>query len=306
VADCRQRGITEADILGDLINDKSIIYTIAQDAFKDFIQRNDDFHFRIISGNHDMSSTGETQKSAITVFDSYDNVDCIPYAPMELGNITYVPYCGNFLDTLKDIEPNDILISHLGLNEAMLQSGLSRVDKITLRDLSSKFKLAILGHYHKPQHLETPNLQAYYAGNIIHKDWNDKNEKKSYLIYDTETLEVEVIPITGFREFREYIIESPDQKDDILQQVEIARNQGHKVRIKNTTNEDISQRVDEEVLVVESREIDITNRGIEITQTREEQIKKYMEIKEIPEEHRQEFLDVMSKYNLLDIQGEKE
>ncbi len=300
----RERGIFKVDFLGDLINDKSIIYTVAQEVFKEFISKNDDFSFRIISGNHDMSSTGELQKSAISVFDSYDNVDCIPYEPMVLDGITYVPYTSDFLATLKEIEPGNILISHLGLNEAMLQSGLSRIDKITLSDLASKFKLAILGHYHKPQHIHNANIEVYYAGNVIHKDWNDKNEQKQFLIYNTETLEVEVVPITGFREFKEFIIETPEQKESILQQVEIAENNGHKVRVKNISGERITEVVSENVLVIDVKEVDITNRGIEITQTREEQLKKYLEIKEIPEEEHQEYLDVISKHSLLANLGE--
>jgi len=302
----RKRNIFKADILGDLINDKSIIYTVAQDAFKEFLNRNSDFYFRIISGNHDMSSTGKLQKSAITVFNSYENVECIPYAPVVLDDITYVPYTSEFLEVLKNIEPGNILISHLGLNEAMLQSGLSKVGRIKMKDLSSKFKLAILGHYHKPQFLHNDNIKVYYAGNLIHKDWNDKNEQKTFLIYDTETLEVEQVPIVGFREFKEFVINTPDQKDQVLQQAEIAKNNGHVVRIKNKSGEKIRDEVSNDVLLIETDEVDITNRGIEITQTREEQLKKYLEIKGILEDERQEYLDVLLKYNILtkNVSGE--
>ena len=299
----RGMGIFEVDILGDLINDKSIIYTIAQDAFKDFLIKNSDFSFRIISGNHDMSSTGELQKSAINVFDMYNNVECIPYNPITIDDVTYVPFNSDFMTTLQDIEPGKILVSHLGLNEAMLQSGLSRIDKISMRDLASKFQLAILGHYHKPQHFNNDDIDIWYAGNVIHKDWNDKNEQKRFLVYDTETMEVESHDITGFREFREYIIENPEEKDAILQQVEIAQNDGHKVRLKNKSGVSLKETINENVMVIEIKEVDITNRGIEITQTREEQIKKYMEIKEIPEEDQQEYLDIVSKYNLLTVKG---
>jgi hypothetical protein len=66
-----------------------------------------------------------------------------------------------------------------------------------------------------------------------------------------------------------------------------------------------SDSVSQNVLVIESREVDITNRGIEITQTREEQIRKYLEIKEIGEEDQSQYMDVISKYNLLEVIGEK-
>lgn len=295
----RKMGIREADILGDLINDKSIIYTVAQDAFNEFLKKNNDFFFRIISGNHDMSSTGQLQKSAITVFGSHNNVECIPYDPKVIGGITYVPYTSDFLEVLKGIEPNNVLVSHLGLSEAMLQSGLSRVDKITMGDLSSKFKLAILGHYHKPQFITNQKINVYYAGNIIHRDWNDKNEQKRFLIYDDETLEVESIPITGFREYKEFVIEKQEHVSDILKIAEEEKNNGHVVRIKNVSGEKVDEDISNEILLIEKKEIDVTNRGIEITQTREEQLKKYLEIKDIPEDERPEYLEILSKYEIL-------
>jgi len=299
ISDGRKREIKDYDILGDLINDKSIIYNIAQDAFKEFLVRNKDLNFVIISGNHDMSSTGEIQKSAISVFAEYPNVKCIMYEPEVIGNITYVPYSDNFMDTIQKLKKNTILISHLGLNEAMLQSGLSRVDKVSIKDLS-KFKRVILGHYHKPQSLSNSTTLVDYAGSIFHKDWNDKNEQKRFLIYDDcEPFNMEYVPITGFPEYKEYTITTIDQKDEILKQAEIDKNKGNRVRIRNKTSEKIKEDVSGGVLVIESQEIDITNRGIQVTQTREEQLKKYLQIKQIPENEHQEYLNILTKFDLL-------
>jgi DNA repair exonuclease SbcCD nuclease subunit len=291
---CRERKIVNVDILGDIINDKSIIYSIAQDAFKDFLVRNKDINFILISGNHDLSSTGDLQKSAISVFSEYSNVHCIEYEPEVIKNITYIPFSDNFLELIKTIQKNDILISHLGLNEAHLQSGLSKIDKISIKDLRN-FKLVLLGHYHAPQSIEN----IYYAGSIFAKDWNDKNENKRILVYNTDTLEVESIPITGFPEYKEYTITTIDQKDEILKNAEIDKNKGHRVRIRNKTSEKIKEDVSGGVLVIESQEIDITNRGIQVTQTREEQLKKYLQIKQIPENEHKEYLNILTKFDLL-------
>lgn len=293
ITKCRERGIKQIDFLGDLVNDKSIIFSIAQDLFKEFLTRNKDINFTIISGNHDLSSTGELQKSAISVFSEYSNVHCICHEPEVIGNITYVPYSDKFLELISTIQANDILISHLGLNEAMLQSGLSKVDKISIKDLK-KFKLVLLGHYHKPQQVG----HAYYCGSVFAKDWNDKNETKRFLIYNTETLEVESIPIEGFIGFKEFIIDDTSNKNEILKQAEIAQNQGHRVRIRNHSKEKIKDETSG-VLVIEQQEIDITNRGITITQTKDEQLRKYLDIKEIPETERQEYLNLVSKYDLM-------
>ena len=99
------------------------------------------------------------------------------------------------------------------------------------------------------------------------------------MIYDDETLEVESIPITGFREYKEFVIEKQEHVSDILKIAEEEKNNGHVVRIKNVSGEKVDEDISNEILLIEKKEIDVTNRGIEITQTREEQLKKYLEIK---------------------------
>jgi len=291
--------IFDFDILGDVINDKSIIYTIAQDAFKDFLVRRKNCQFRIVNGNHDLSSTGDLQKSAISVFSEYPNVKCFTCGPEIIDNITYIPFTEKFLDTIKSVSGSNILISHLGLNEAHLQSGLSKVDKISIKDLS-KFKLVLLGHYHKPQHLSNGITNVFYPGSLIPKDWNDKGEVKQYIIFDDETLEVAEYPINaGIPQFIELTINEDSNKAEILKQAEIAKNNGHNVRIRNKTSEVIKEEVSGGVLVLEQHDRDITDRGITISMTKEEQLKKYLLIKEIPESERSEYLSLVSKYDLL-------
>ena len=295
----KKKNIYNYDIVGDLVNDKSIIYSVAQDAFKEFLIRNKDCNFVLISGNHDLSATGITQKSAISVFCEYDNVHIIPYEPEVIGNITYIPYTHDFINTIKLMKPNTILISHLGLNEAMLQSGLSKVDKVTLKDIRG-FKLAILGHYHKPQNFGNESVMVWYPGSLVPVNWNDKNEIKRFLIYDTETLKVESVSINcGIPGFREYVIETEDQKNEILKLAEISQNFGDTVRIRNKTKEKLDLGIDSATLVLEQQEVDITQRGINLAQTKDEQFKRYMEIKEVKEIDRPEYLNIIAKYDLL-------
>ena len=73
----KEHKIFQYVLLGDLIHDKTIIYNIAQSMLYEFFKSNYGNQFIIISGNHDLSSTGVNQKSAIEVFDSLPNVECI-------------------------------------------------------------------------------------------------------------------------------------------------------------------------------------------------------------------------------------
>ena len=300
--ECRKRSICFIDFLGDIINDKSIIYTVAYDALKSFFDRNKDLTFTMISGNHDLSSTGELQKSALVAFSDVPNVKTYIYKPEIIGNISYIPWTKDFIDQIKKLPATDILIAHLGLNEAALQSGLSKVDKVKLSDIS-KYRLCLLGHYHRPQILQNGNTTVVYPGSLSHRDWNDKNEKKRFVIYDTETLEVEQVFIIGLFEFKEYIVDNAADISNVIQLIKQDMTDGHRVRLKNKSGEKIEENL-EGVLVLENKDIDVTNRGINVTQSKDEQAKKFLEIKGIPENERDEYFSILTKYDIFHTVGE--
>lgn len=294
--------INHIDIAGDTIHDKAIIYTTAQDVFKDFLTRHKDINFTIINGNHDISSVGKEKKSAISVFDEYSNVTTVVNKPLIDGNITFIPWYDNFKESTQDVAENDIMIGHVGINEATVSSGLSKVDPTRLSDLK-KWKLVILGHYHKPQHLHNDYTNLYYTGSLINKDWNDKNQQKRFLVYDTETLEVESINLSNQREFKEYVIKTVEESDEILAKAQKDKEAGHEVRIKNLCQEKIFEKVEEtnDILIIKEEELDPTNRGIDFSQSKEEKLKKYLEIKEISEEDREKYLNLLTDKNILEI-----
>lgn len=308
----RSIGIYHYILDGDIYNDKTIIYNTAQDMLANFFITNSDCHFYLISGNHDFSSTGELQKSAISVFQKYPNVTCYldePFANTELG-VLFVPYSGNFIELYKKYKPCSdfikIIVAHLGLNEGVLQSGLSKVDKVRMSDIAD-FPLALLGHYHKPQMIQGTKSVVYYAGSLIPKDWNDKNENKRFLVVDNETLEVQSIDITGVPGFHELIIQenaTEEEKLQILNQAAQLKSMGNQVRVRNKSKTNMLKSSTREsawndVLVLEQQDLDITNRGITVTQTKMEQVQKYLEIKGITGADAQRHLDVLQKYHIL-------
>lgn len=297
ISECKKRNVLSFDIAGDLFDSKNIMYTVSVDEFSNFLIRHKDCHFTIISGNHDLSSVGDNQKSAIEVFAPYKNVTCIPYELLQIENILYVPFSNNFLDIIKESNECDILISHIGINEGVLQSGLSRIDKVTMRDLS-KFKLVLLGHYHLFQQIKNERTTLYYAGSISHRDWNDKNQQKNFLIYDTQSLEVEVIPITGFPEYKEFIINSKEEAKDILVEAEKAKNFGHNVRVRKMFDGEMEAPSDL-IILEKTKDVDVTNRGIDLTQTDDVKLRNYLRIKGIPEDQHDEYIKVLHDNNIV-------
>ena len=293
---CRENSILHFEIWGDLINDKDLIYTVAQTVFKDFLVEYSDIEFLIISGNHDLSSTGEMQVSAISVFDGYPNVTIVNSVLRE-NNRLYLAYSHNLFDILKESEPADILISHFGINEAMLQSGLSIATNVKLTDLK-KFKLVLLGHYHKPQDLNNENTRLYYSGNITHLNWNDKNEQKRFIVYDDETLDVQSIPLIGLPEYREFVIKDKETAIPILEEAEKAKNEGNYVRVKKMFDEEID--VPSDLIILENqKEVDVTNRGVDLSQTTDVKLRNFMKIKEIPDDEHDEFIAVLQEHDIV-------
>ncbi len=308
-----EHNISNYVVLGDVYHDKTIIYNDSQAMLLDFFNRNKNSSFTIISGNHDLSSTGENQNSAIMAFEGLENVMCVYGEPyyQEATCALYVPFTNNFVEVLTNAKTKyanvrtKILFAHLGLNEAVLQSGLSRVDKVKISDLCS-FRLAILGHYHKPQDLGNNITKVWYAGSLIPRDWNDKNESKRFLVLDTDTLEVESVPLdpVGIPRYIEYVIPPGTGEAEIrrvLQEASEMRSRGNKVRVINKNNIKIKNDVATDVVVVEQQTVDVTNRGITVDQTKLQQCEKYLDIKQIPEEEREDYLKVLKDNRLLDI-----
>lgn len=308
----RKNNIKDFIIVGDIYNDKTIIYNNSQDMLVNFFIQNNDLNFVLISGNHDLSATGENQKSAISVFQKYSNVHCVLKEPevIDKYNGVFIPYAHDFLSQYRkvDIGNNQILFAHVGLNEGVLQSGLSRVDKLRISDIN-KFKLLILGHYHKPQKIETKETIGYYVGSLIPKDWNDKNEQKRFLVVDTETLEVESVDINcNIPQFKEYVITNDtteEERNNILQTAKEEKKLGNKVRVVNKSKIKMTKKEKENIsdmILLETVDVDITNRGITVTQSKLDQCKKYTEIKEI--ENKDKYIDRLNEWKLLEIEEE--
>ena len=185
-------------------------------------------------------------------------------------------------------QPNDILLSHFGLSEAQLQSGISITTKLKMQHMM-KYKLIILGHYHKPQKISMGETCLFYVGSPVHTSWNDKNEKKRFLVYNTETLEVKTFEMPDFTLYKEYSIDNLSDAKEVLEQANKDRDAGHKVRIKKMIKDEIDN--DSNLVILEENYVDITQRGINVSMNLTDKLEKYVEIMEIPDDQRSEYVD---------------
>jgi len=285
---CVKNNIRVMILGGDILHGKSIIYAIAQDIMLDFFNHwSDLIRFYVIDGNHDLSGKGHQVVSALKPLRNVPSLTWVPFnETLRIGNMLMVPYGPDMVDTIKN-NSADVLVSHFGLNEGVLNSGISIVADISLRDLTGKYKLVLLGHYHKPQEIIREDISLYYVGSPIQLDWGEKNDDKRFLVVDTDTMEVESIPTTGYKKHIELDI-SDSNKQETLEAAKEAQEQGHYVKIVKRENVDLG---DTDFMVVDKTEKDITNRGITSSMSQSDKFRRFLEIKEIPEDDQERYLN---------------
>jgi len=284
---CKENGIFNLFIGGDTIHGKSIIYAIAQNLIIDFFADFPQITFWVIDGNHDITSKSSSAISALKFLSTIPNVKWIPFNTIhQEENILFVPYSHNLVDIIKE-NSCDILISHFGLTEGQLNSGLSIISDIGLRDLAN-YKLVILGHYHKPQEIIRDKFHLLYTGSPIQLDWGEKGEEKRFLVVDNETLKVDSIPLTRYRKHIEIEVTTANATEALKEAVK-AKAAGHHVKLLKNDNVDLHS-IENEFHIIDKTEVDITNRGITSNMTQKERFLKYLEIKEIPEEQQDFYL----------------
>lgn len=277
---CIQKEIDTIVIGGDSLHGKSIIYAIAQDVLVNFFTEFKTIKFIVIDGNHDLSGKGVDAVSALSSLKHIPNVTLVSKIPQSFGDIVCIPYCINILEQVKD-HRGKILVSHFGLNEGILNSGISVVADIKLKDLIGRYKLVLLGHYHKNQQIVQNNIALYYVGSPIQLDWGEKNEEKRFLVVDSDTLYVESIPTIGYKKYVEFTL-TRENKQEIISKAKQLQDDGNYVKIIRNLDMDVEE-LKNEFRVIDKVEKDITNRGITSSMSKEQKIERYLDIKEISE-----------------------
>lgn len=299
---CVENDIDQIVIGGDILHGKSVIYAIAQKVMLEFFRKYaDTIHFTVIDGNHDVSGKGTDAVSALEPLASEPNVLWISMKDkyFQNENILFIPHSPDMVKIIKSSSA-DILVSHFGLNEGKLNSGISIVSDIGMKDLRENYKLVLLGHYHKPQEIIEDNISLYYVGSPIQLDWGEKNDEKRFLIVDTHTLTVESIPTSGYAKHIELKIDN-ENKHEILEEAKRLKEQGHLVNVIAETKVDLSG-LNTDIKIIDKTDKDVTNRGISINMSERERLIRYMEIQGIPEEKREIYL----QYAIKLIGGENE
>ena len=287
---CIENGIKTVILGGDLLHGKSIIYAVAQEIMIEYFKKyGRDLIFYVLDGNHDLSGKGEDVVSALSSIQYIPGVNWIPFNSMhriEDGDVLLVPYSYNVPNIVKENKAR-ILVSHFGLTEGILNSGMSIISDVKVADLTGNYNLVLLGHYHKPQEITRDNFSLYYVGSPIQLDWGEKGEEKRFLVVDTDDLSVESVPIKSYKQHVEIFI-TEENKEEAIQQAKDAKEAGHHINIIKKEKVDLDE-IAQDFHIVDKTEVDITDRGITSSMSNEDKLRRYLEIQDIDKEDLKEY-----------------
>lgn len=287
-----ERGIENLVILGDVFHGKHLLHSAAVNYFREVIEKFREINITVIDGNHDISIIDGNLYSPNRLFSREKNFRYIDKPTLDDGGILYVPFQKE-LD-LKKLPVADIFMGHFGINEAVLNNGISIISNIKLSDLRN-YPIIFLGHYHKPQEIDNGISKCIYVGSPVQLDWGEVNENKRFIIFDRETKEIEFIPINipglGFYKF---FIEKPEDVEEVIEKIKMVNeNGGGKIKVFSKIKTDDLKCIEDDVVIIDqSALINQARERIGLDVPMREQLRRYLEVKNIPEENTREYLEI--------------
>ncbi len=291
VAEYAKENSMEVIIGGDIAHHKDKLETIPFVRFKKVLDEYPMVTFVIFEGNHGRSSAGN-EDIGIELLNS-PNVKILKDPCVE-GNITFIPDSNVLYENIKNADPNKILCSHFPVTGAKNDMGFELETKFKMDDLA-KWDLILLGDIHNHQmHQLTSGGKLYYSGSLVPTD-RSETEQKGFIVFDDETLEVEFIPVTGYRQYHNIVITEKTNLKEVCSKIEELKQEGHTVIVKKEIAELPKKLRDitEDVQVVDLFRPDYNFRGITSGMNIDEQFTKYMDIMNISEEDKPKYLTII-------------
>lgn len=275
---------------GDIAHKKSSLDTIPFVKFKKILDEYNDVQFIIFEGNHGRSSSTNND-IGIELLHS-NNVKVIKDVLVD-GNITYIPDSNNLYDNIKSSKKNKILCSHFPVTGAKNDGGFELDTQFKMEDLK-KFKLVLVGDIHNFQEHKTPGGKLYYPGSLIPTN-RSEIEQKGFIVFDDESLDVEFIPVTGYRQYHLITINETTDINSIESKIKELKDQGHNIVLKKEVA-NIPKNLDkfiDDIQIMDAYKPEYNIRGITASMNLDDQFKKYMEIMNIDKSEMNDYLNVI-------------
>jgi len=208
---CRKNTIPNIWFLGDLFHARSkidiAVYTAVYELLKTWREQGREKILMAV-GNHDQYLKDGSINSSMPLSElirPWDISGFVNSEDMKFGT-ALLPYTMDPERIRREINAlssqfhplqRKILLAHLPISGAAVGSGFHPREEATLEDIQAEeWDLVLLGHYHRRQRLAD---NVWYVGAPIQQDFGDEGNEDGFMVLDTDTLELEAVPIVSER-----------------------------------------------------------------------------------------------------------
>jgi len=195
----QKEGITTIVDMGDTFDSrKGIDFSALSWAKNNYYDRLQSMGVKVhtIVGNHTAYYKNTNEVNAVDLLlREYDNVEVYSKCSeilLDKLKVLLIPWINaeNYEETVKSVKTTNSVcaMGHLELNGFRAHRGHVMEDGMEC-DLFDKFDKVFSGHYHT----RSDNGKIYYLGNPYEMFWNDANDKRGFVLFDTDTLKWEYI-----------------------------------------------------------------------------------------------------------------
>lgn len=212
----QENGIKHIIHLGDLVDRRKYInFLTAKRLRNDFLDKLENFETHFIMGNHDVYYKNVNQVNALDeLVENRYGVNIYSTATeinIDGCDILLLPWiCDeNYEESLNAIKKSksQICMGHLEINGCEMLKG-HLCDHGLNHKIFSKFDLVCSGHFHHRSNRDN----IHYIGAFCEHNWSDYNGSRGFVIFDTETRQIEFIKNT-FRMFHMIFYDDANDKD---------------------------------------------------------------------------------------------
>lgn len=192
---CRAAGIDVVVILGDLFNDrKSLDIEVICAVIKFFEETADEYgqQWIVFPGNHDMFLRNSWQMNSLTTLRRHltviEDLKILELDDRRFWVLPFIQYEKSFMRVLRKLEyqhrEGDILLTHVGVRGATLNTCFLLKDWSIVNFDDSKFEKIYTGHFHSKQSV---NDKVFYPGSPIPFKFDEGDVAHGFYVHDLET-----------------------------------------------------------------------------------------------------------------------
>jgi len=215
-----EEGITTVVDMGDTFDSrKGIDFSALSWAKNNYYDRLRDMGVMVhtIVGNHTAYYKNTNEVNAVDLLlREYDNVQVYSKCEevlLDKLKVLFIPWINaeNYQDTVNAVKVSNSVcaMGHLELNGFRAHRGHVMEEGLAC-DLFEKFDKVFSGHFHT----RSDDGRIYYLGNPYEMFWNDANDKRGFVIFDTDTLKWEYIDNPNRMFYNIYYEDTPYQTFD--------------------------------------------------------------------------------------------